>query len=225
MADDKRPTEENAIDNLNAHLTSAGEKVANNKKYLLWGVAVILLIGAFCAGYFWIYRNPRLNKSYEAYAKVEMEAANDTIAAESYKKVADNYSGTPGANLAALAAAERLYDLGKYDEAVKYLEKFDADDDVIMANALVLTGDCYVNLKKYDNAIASFQQAVREAAGNEQIVPRVLIKEANVYDAQKKYDKALECYTQIKNEFPEFVPGNGLSIDAFIERENARLGK
>ena len=60
---------------------------------------------------------------------------------------------------------------------------------------------------------------------NEQIVPRVLLKEANIYDEQKKYDKALECYEKITKEYPAFQPGNGATIEAYAEREKARLGK
>ena len=82
-----------------------------------------------------------------------------------------------------------------------------------------------MNLKKYDEAISAYQQAVRKADGNPQIVPRVLLKEANVYDEQKKYDKALECYTIIKKDYSDFRLGNGVDIDAYIARENARLGK
>ena len=74
-SNDKNPQEEaNGIENLNSHLTSAGEKLANNKKIIYWAVGIIVLIGAFLAAYFFIYRNPKLNKSYEAYNQVELDA-------------------------------------------------------------------------------------------------------------------------------------------------------
>ncbi|MDE6340498.1 MAG: tetratricopeptide repeat protein, partial [Muribaculaceae bacterium] len=142
-----------------------------------------------------------------------------------YKEVADKYSGTDAGKLAALSAGEALYNTGNYEEAVKYLNKFSCKDAVLEANAMVLTGDCYVNLKKYDEALGAYSKAIRKADRNPQIVPRVLLKEANVYDAQQKYDKALDCYKEIKKDYPEFQLGNGVSIDAYIARENARLGK
>lgn len=218
--------DETAIDKMNSQLTAAGDKIANNKKYIYWGVGAILVAAVFTLSYLFIYRNPRLNDAFEAYNKVELSgAANDSVAAAQYKAVADKYKGSDAGKLAALSAAESLYELGKYDEAVEYLKRFSSDDDVLEANALALTGDCYVNLKKYDDALSYFNKAVKKADRNPQIVPRVLLKEANVYDEQKKYDKALDCYTQIKNDYPEFMPGNGLDIDAYIARENARLGK
>lgn len=218
--------DENAIDNLNHHLTSTGQKLAENKKYIFWGIGVILAVGCFVIGYFAIYRNPRLNNAWEAYDKVEINAmGNDSTAAAQYAQVADKYSSTDAGKVAALAAAEALYNTGNYEEAAKYLKKFSTKDDVLEANANVLLGDCYVNLKKYDEAIAAFQKAVRTANSNPQIVPRVLMKEAVVYDELKKYDEALKCYEMIKKDFPRFTLGNGVSIDAYIEREKARLGK
>lgn len=227
MASDKHQTqqEETTIDQLNSHLTNAGEKIANNKKIIFWVVGAIAIVAAFTLSYLFIYRNPRLEKSFEAYNEVEIKALNnDSIAAAEYKKVADNYSGD-AANLAALSAAEALYSEGKYDEAVKYLDKFSTGETVLQANALVLKGDCFVNMKKYDQAIDTYNKALKEGGDNPQIAPRVLLKEANVFDAQKKYDKALECYEKIQSQFPNFVLGNGVGIEAYIEREKARLGK
>ena len=104
------------------------------------------------------------------------------------------------------------------------LEKADVSEPILHANAIILKGDCYVNLKQYDKAIDAYKDAVRKGDKNEQIVPRALLKCANVYDEQKKYAQALECYEQIKNDYPSFQLGNA-TIDAYIEREKARLGK
>lgn len=226
MASEKKENEQNGIEQLNTHLTSAGEKLANNKKIIYWGVGIIAIAAAFTLSYLFIYRNPRLEKSFEAYNQVEITAmGNDSIAAAEYKKVADQYGSSDAGNLAALSAGEALYNMGKYEEAAKYIAKFSSGDKLLEANAKVLLGDCYVNLKKYDQALDVYQKAIKAADENPQIVPRVLLKEANIYDAQKKYANALECYKTIKASYPEFQLGNGLSIDAYIERENARLGK
>lgn len=218
--------DETAIDKMNAHLTGAGEKIANNKQIIIWSVGAIVVVAALIMGYLFMYRAPRIEKSYEDYNKVAISSMGlDSIAAEQYKAVSEHYGTTGGGNLAALSAGEALYGEGKYEEAVKYLQKFSSKDPVLNANAQVLVGDCYVNLEKYDDAIDAYNKAVRKADGNPQIVPRVLLKEANVYDAQGKYDKALDCYMSIKKDFPEFQLGNGIDIDAYIARENARLGK
>lgn len=214
------------VENLNTHLIGAGETIANNRKYIYWGVGIIALVACFTLSYLFIYRNPRLKESAEAYTKVEMAAmGNDSIASKEYAKVADKYTSTDGGNLAALSAAEAYYNLGDYNKALEYLKKFSSKDKVLGSNAEVLMGDCYVNLKKYNEAIDCFTNAIRKADGNPQIVPRVLLKQAVVYDALKKYDKALECYETIKKDYPQFELGNGVDVNAYIEREKARLGK
>ena len=220
----QNPQDETTIDKVNTRLTEAGTKIADNRKYIFWGIGAVVVVAVFILCYLFFYRNPHTQKSYDAYNKVEISAVNDSVAAVQYKQVADKYKGDAAGNLAALSAGEALYNEGKYAEAAEYLKRFDSDDDVLNANALVLTGDCYVNLKKYDEALEYYQKAVKEADENPQIVPRTLLKEANI-DEQKKYDKALECYTTIKNDYPEFRLGNGVGIDAYIARENARLGK
>ncbi|MDE6717685.1 MAG: tetratricopeptide repeat protein [Muribaculaceae bacterium] len=217
--------EQNAIDKLNSNLSSASETLANNKKIIYWVLGGIVVIAGFILSYFFIYRNPHLKGAAEAYNQVEITAVgNDSIAAAEYKKVAERYPNTPSGHLAALEAAENFYDQGKYKEALDCLDKANVGEPVLMANAIILKGDCYVNLKQYDKAIDAYKEAVKKGDKNEQIVPRALLKCANVYDEQKKYQQALECYQQIKQDYPAFRLGT-TSVDAYIEREKARLGK
>ena len=217
--------EETAVDRMNSHLTDAGTKLADNKKIILIAVGVILVVAAFVMSYLFIYKNPHVEKAFQEYNGVETQALNDSTAAAQYMEIADRYSSDDAGKLAALSAGEALYNQGRYEEAAQYLKKFSSKDDVLEANALVLTGDCYVNLENYDEALTYYQKAIRKADNNPQIVPRVLLKEANVYDAQGNFGKALECYEQLKNNYPEFKLGNGMDVDAYIAREIARMGE
>ena len=217
--------DETAIDRMNSHLTDASSKIADNKKIILIALGIILVVAAFVLSYLFIYKNPHVEKAFEAYNGIETQALNDSTAAAQYMQVADQYGSDDAGKLAALSAGESLYNQGRYEEEAQYLKKFSSKDDILEANALVLTGYCYVNLENYDEALNYFQKAVRKANGNPQIVPRVLLKEANVYDAQGNFGKALECYQQIKNNFPEFKLGNGMEMDAYIARELARMAE
>lgn len=220
----QNPEQSDQLENINNRLTNLGRSIETNKKAM--GIAMGAILVVACLTFAWLYliKIPTGNKAMEAYNKVEISAlGNDSIAAAGYKKVADEYGSTKAGKLAALSAAETLYDSGKYDEAVKYLKKFSSKDKVADANAQILLGDCYVNLKKYDDAIAAFKTAVKKADGNPQIGPRALLKQAVVYDEQKKFGDALKCYETIKKDYPQFSLGNGLSIDSYIEREKARL--
>lgn len=219
------PQEQTTLDNLNNTLTSAGESIVKNSKALSWGIGAVVIVALAIIAYVFFVHKPNVEKSNNAFNNVEITAAgNDSIAVAEYQKVADEFGGTDGGNLAALAAGERLYDMGKYEEALKYLLQFDSKEDVIMANAQCLIGDCYVNLQKYEDAISYFDKAIGLAEGNEALMPRFLDKKATVYDELKQYDKALQCYETIKAEYPEYGNGN-YAVDAYISRENVRLGK
>lgn len=220
------PEEKTAIENLNDTLTEAGKKLSDNQSIIWWTIGSIAVIAAAIIAYLFLYRAPHQNRAFEAFNQVEISAmGNDSIAASQYKKVSDENGGTTAGMLAALSAGEAYFNQGKYKEAVECLEKFSSSEPVLNASAIVLTGDCYVNMKQYDKAIACFQKAISKAGKNDQIVPRVLLKMANVYDSQKKYQEALGCYEQIKKEYPQFQLGNGMSMDAYIAREKARTGK
>lgn len=231
MASKKHTDDESTVvDNLNSHLTKAGERVANNKKIIYISIGVIAAVAAFVLSYLFIYRNPRLQNSWAAYNKVLLmqqkgELQGDSVAALEYQKVHDNFSSTPAGNVAALAAAEAYYNVKNYDAAIKLLEKIDLSEPVLKSQSRALLGDCYVNKKQYDKAIECFDKAISIADGNPELVPGYLIKEANIYNAQKKYDKSLQCYEQIKSQYPRYTFNNGLDINFYIEREKAFAGK
>lgn len=225
-----REDEATVIENLNSNLTKAGEKVANNKKVIYIIAGAVAVVAAFVLSYLFIFRNPRLQNSWEAYNKVLLmqqkgELANDTLAAKEYQKVFDTFSSTPAGNVAALAAAEAYYNVKNYDAAIKLLEKLDLSEPNLQSQSRALLGDCYVNKKQYDKAIQAFDEAIKIADRNPELVPGYLIKEANIYNAQKKYDKSLACYEQIQKEYPTYTFNNGLDIEFYIEREKAYAGK
>ncbi len=218
------PEQHNAVENLNSSLVNAGRMVEEKKKVIFWICGGVLVVAAFVLAYLFIYKEPRINKSWEEYARVEIEAqGNDSLATEGYKKVANKYGSTGGGNLAALNAGEALYLQGKYTDAITYLNKFSTSEKVLQCSVTRLIGDCYVNLKKYNDAISYFDKAYSEADDNPQLAPAILMKKANIYEAQKKYSEALDVYEEIKSKYPEFKYGMGM--DAYIARAKARLGK
>ena len=220
----------NVVENLDSHLTKAGQKVANNKKIIYVCVGVIAVVAAFVLSYLFIYRNPRLQNSWAAYNKVLLmqqkgEIANDSIAAEQYQNVATNFKSTPAGNVAALAAAEAYYNVKNYDAAIKLLEKTSLSEPILEAQAMALLGDCYVNKQNFDKALSCFDKAIKIADGNPELVPGYLIKKANIYNHLQQYENSLACYEQIKADYPRYELGNGLNIDYYIEREKAYAGK
>ena len=140
------------------------------------------------------------------------------------QKSQTNSAATKPDSLRPLNAAEHYYTLGKYKEALNYLDKFSTSEPILAANALVLKGDCQVNLKQYGQAIDSYKKAVKKAKGNGQIVPRVLLKGSQCLRRAEEVRPRARMLPDHKEGLSDFTPGNG-SIDAYIGREQGRLGK
>ena len=150
---------------------------------------------------------------------------NDSIALAKYQQVAAN-EGYDGANLANLKAATLLYQKGDYEQALKYLKEYSSSESIIGASSKSLEGDCYVNLKKYNEALDCFKQAVKISDNNPHYTPAFLLKEATVYRELKDYKNEAAIYEQIDSEYPLYGQETGIDIKKYLERaqENANAG-
>lgn len=172
---------------------------ANQKTIIGISIGVIVLAVILLACYF-VAQKGSANAD-EAIARADMEM-NDSIATELYRQAAT--CGYKSGNRAKAEMGIRLYQEGQYAEAAEYLSDCSMDDKVVSAGVATLEGDCYVNLEQYDKAIRAYNHAISEADGNPQIVPFVLVKEANVYRAQGNYAKEADAYRTILEEYPAY---------------------
>lgn len=193
-------------------------KAQANKRTIMWSfiVAFVLIIGVLA----WILiAQAGSNKADEIIAKADA-ASTDSVAVELYKEAAD--AGYKSGHRAAAEVAIRLYQDGKYEEAIKYLDKANLDDEVAAAGVYTLKGDCYVNLDKLDKAMDCYSKAESKADENPEIVPLILIKEANIYRAQEKYADEAKCYKEIIDEYPLYVQQSRTDIRKYYERALAQ---
>lgn len=191
---------------------------SNSKKIIAVSVFVLVCIVGILV-WFFVAKNGSA-KADEAIARADAAAsANDSTALVLYKDAAQH--GYKSGNRARLEVAMRLYQEGKYEEALSYLKDASVDDKIVAAGALTLEGDCYVNLKKYDEAISAYGKAVSKADKNPAIVPVILIKEANVYRAQNNYAKEAEVLKNIIDNYPQFAASNQADVRKLYERAKA----
>mgnify|MGYP002514029307 CR=1 FL=1 len=106
--------------------------------------------------------------------------------------------------------------LGKVDEFLAQYSPW-----LIGAAAYSLQGDCYVNLEKYNEAIASFDKAISESDDNDIYTPLFMMKQARVYRELKDYAKEAAVYEKIKKEYPAYAGAYQIDIDKYIERAKA----
>ena len=109
---------------------------------------------------------------------------------------------------------------GKWEEAVKYLEKFnDCGDQMVSPAAEAALGNAYAHLNKLDEAVKHLKHAA-ERADNNSLSPTFLIQAGEILESQGKKEEALELYQQIKDKY--FQSYQSQTIDAYIERASAK---
>ncbi len=143
-----------SIDEVNDTLTGLGERVQKNPKTIMYACVAVAAVVIAVLVYVYAVRQPGIRSANDALgqADIELLMGNDSIALAKYQQVADNH-GYKAGELAGLNAAILLYKDKKYEEAIKYLNGYSSSESIISAGAKSLEGDCYVNLKKYAEAL------------------------------------------------------------------------
>lgn len=202
------------------------------QKPILIAVAAIIIIiaGAF------LYKNfvsePRENeastaiaKGQELFASQQYEKAlnGDGANFKGFVKLASDYSSTDAGNLANLYAGLSYANLGKWQEAVKYLDAFSpADDALISPAAVAALGNAYAHVNQLDKAVDNLKKAAKmadsEAADNTNntLAPTFLLQAAEILESQGKKAEALTIYQDIKKKY--VAAPISAEIDKYIER-------
>ena len=221
MAEQKKTNE--AL-NVEDALTQSEAFLIKNKKTIIGAILAIIIIIAGIVMYKNLYAEPREEKAQAALCKGQeyfegdacAEALNgDSIGYVGFIKIADQYSGTDAANLAKAYAGLCYAHLGKFDEAVKALENFDGDDQMVAPAMKGAMGNCYAQLGQLDKASSMLLKAADEADNNT-LSPIYLKQAGEILVKQGKYDDAIKAYTSIKDKY--FRSYQAMDIDKYIEQ-------
>jgi len=214
------------LEEVNDSLTTAAQRIEDNKKYINWALIAIAVLALLAIGYIYGIRNPNMEKAETMIgdADLELMRGDQDQALKDYEKIADQFSNQP-AERAHLNAAILLYQKGEYEKAAKHLEDYDATGNLIGPASKSLLGDCYVNLKKLDKAMSAYDQAIKMANGNEVYAPAFMIKKATILHEQKKYAEEAAIYQEIKDKYFMYTQQNRFDVDKYLERANALAGK
>lgn len=159
-----------------------------------------------------------LAKGQEYFNAEDFEKAlnGDKAKFPGFVAVADEYSSTDAGNLAKLYAGLCYAQLGKYENAEKYLTDWSpAKDQMVSPAALYALGNVYAHLNKLDKAVSTFKEAA-EKANNNSISPACLIAAGEILESQNKKAEALELYKQVKEKYVNSMAYQ--EIDKYIER-------
>lgn len=221
MAEQKNQNEHLNVEDA---LTQSEAFLIKYKNAIIGGVLAVIIIVAGIIMYKNLYAEPREEKAQAALFKGQEyfeqdayeEALNgDSIGFAGFIKVADEYSGTKAANLAKAYAGICYAQLGKYDEAVKMLDSFDGNDQMVAPAILGAAGNCYAQLGQMDKAASTLVSAA-DKADNNTLSPIFLVQAGEIFVKQGKYDDAISAYTKIKDKY--FQSYQAMDIDKYIEQ-------
>ena len=199
------------------------------KKAVIATVVAIVVIIAGVVLYKTYVSGPKEIKASTAIAKGQQlfmadnyqQALNgDSASFKGFAKLADEFSGTSAGNLANLYAGLCCAKLNKWEDAAKYIEKFDgADDQMISPAAEGALGNVYAHLNQLDKAVSHLKKAA-EKADNNSLSPTFLIQAGEILESQGKNDEALKLYQEVKDKY--FNSMAYQTIDGYIERVSAK---
>ena len=221
MAEQKNQNEHLNVEDA---LTQSEAFLIKYKNAIIGGVVAVIIIVAGFIMYKNLYAEPREEKAQAALFKgqeyfeqdaFEQALNGDSIGFAGFLKVADDYSGTKAANLAKAYSGICYAQLGKYDEAVKMLDSFNGNDQMVAPAILGAAGNCYAQLGQLDKAASTLLSAA-DKADNNTLSPIFLVQAGEILVKQSKFDDAIKAYTKIKDKY--FQSYQAMDIDKYIEQ-------
>lgn len=209
------------LQEVNEALTGAGKWIEDNANLISWVVAgiAVVVMGIIAINQYVIKPHALEASNETAKAVVYFMAGDydkalngDDAECIGFEAIADEYKLYQQGKLAALYAGICHYEKGEYEDAARYLKKFDADDLNIDPAAHQLLGDAYVELEEYGKAAKAFEAAA--ASGNEIIAPMTLKKAGIVYLHEGNKAKARKAFETIKADYPTSTEAQ--DIDKYI---------
>lgn len=207
-----------------------------HKKAISAAIVVVILIIAGVLSYETYISGPREQEASTALAKgqdyfanqqYELALKGDSTGYKGFLNIASDYSSTDAGNLANLYAGLCYANLDKWNDAVKYLEKYSAaDDEMVSPAATAALGNAYAHVKQLDKAVeylkkaASMADSEAEGNANNSLSPTFLIQAGEILESQNKKDEALKIYQDIKKKYVN-SPVYG-EIDKYIERVSVK---
>jgi tetratricopeptide (TPR) repeat protein len=205
-----------------------GAFIQENKKSLLVIASTILGLLVLFFAYQKFYLAPRETEAVDQMFRAQQyweqknwdKAINGDGNFPGFEKIVSEYDNTKSANLAYYYLGIAYLNKGEYKKAAEALTKYSGSDAILAPEALGATGDAYVELKDYDEAIVFYKKAVSKG-DNLFAAPIYLKKLGLVYEAQNDFKSALESYTKIKTDYPESNIAS--TIDMYIARAEGKL--
>lgn len=186
-------------------------------------VAAIVLLGG------WLIYNslvvaPKEEQAQTAIYKAQEYFAQDSLnkalngdgAAKGMLYIINNYEGTQTANLAKYYAGVSYLRLGKFQEAINYLQDYTTESKPVQQKAYGLLGDAYSELNKNKEAIEAYKKAAATFEQDETNSAEYLFRAALLTEVNGNQQEAVDLYQELKEKYPATM--RGAQADKYIYR-------
>ena len=214
--------------NVDEALSSSEAFLLKNKNIILGAVVALVVIVCGYMGYKHFISEPNELKASEAIFKGQQyfDAANyeaalngDSIAFAGFAKLSKEFSGTKAGNLANAYAGISCAQLGKYEEAINFLNEFSANDQLVSPAVMATVGNCLAQLGQNDKAAATLIKAA-DHANSVALSPIYLIEAGKILEKIGKNAEAVEAYKLVKSKYGNSY--QAMDVDKYIERASIK---
>lgn len=222
MSEKKGQHEGEQLENIE-HVLSDSEKFIEKNQKMITNVVlgIIVAVLAFMAYNRYVVDPREIDAQSQLFAgEMLFEQDSFRLAIEGdgnfmgFEYIVDKYGSTASGNLSKYYAGISYFKVGDYDQAIKFLNKFDAEGEMMPPIKAGAIGDCYVELGDLGKAISSFKKAA--SFDNSFTAPIYMKKCGIAYEANGDYAKAVDCYTEIKASYPSSTEAS--DIEKYIAR-------
>lgn len=225
MAEEK----DNLTENIQENLSKVEQFIEEKRQPLMIAGGIVLAVAVAVIYIFTKWLPERNLQAQKAMYLAEMAFAKDSFelalngragfgganTVVGFAEITKKYSFTKAANLANYYAGICCLHLKKYDEAIKYLDKFITNDPIIGAVKLSAIGDAYMELGKEKDGIKYYEKAAA-FSDNETYTPYFLFKAALAHEKVNNFSEAKKLYEKIRDNYPKSEEGR--DIEKYIAR-------
>ncbi|HAW58890.1 MAG TPA: tetratricopeptide repeat protein [Bacteroidales bacterium] len=227
MSKKKKEATEGRIEAVESALTKSERFLEENQKIILIVVGAIIVVILGFLGYQRLIVAPKevkaANEIFMAQNYFELDSIYQALNGDGqyagFLEIVDRYGSTKTGNLAKYYTGICYLKLEDFDNAIRYLKKFDSKNPLAKSMALGGIGDAYLELGKNEKAIDFYLQAAKHK--NELTTPMFLMKAGLTYELLNDYDHALKVYEEIQTNYPKSYEAR--DIDRFIAKAKGML--
>lgn len=136
---------------------------------------------------------------------------------DGFLSIIDKYGSSKAGNAAKYYAGICYLQLGDFDNAIKHLEDFDADGDLLPIMKYGVLGDCYSEKQDFGKALKYYEKASK--AGNHNHLAALYLKKFGLLNEhQGNKEAALAAYERLRRDFADQSLNEWREVEKYIYR-------